>query len=104
MCEWTAEEWEYELRYRKMRRTKSTVLHNPGCDTSICGGVFRCRRCRRLVGWCQGGCDPDERGGYCADCWVEVSCPRCDGVLRKQGYPAKAGRCDKLCEARPCAT
>ncbi|MBW2672219.1 MAG: hypothetical protein JRD89_02235 [Deltaproteobacteria bacterium] len=104
---WTSEQWQIELVKRDLRGTK-TVVH--GCDESArrqavrwwmgipvafsCQGVFRCKRCRRLVCWCTGGAEQDERGEYCADCWVKVTCPDCDGVLRgRRGKPSIVGVC-----------
>jgi hypothetical protein len=101
---WTAEEWQAELLARKKRGTK-TVVHDCGCgagdpvrvddDMVPDVGVFRCARCLRLVCWCVGGTEPDERADYCADCYVEVTCPVCkDGVLRDgRGRPSASGRC-----------
>ena len=70
--EWTAEHWDAELEERRQRRTESNVTHVRRCDHHDCGGVFRCRSCWRLFGWCYGqGC-----GGAC-----DIRCCVCAGRL-----------------------
>lgn len=65
-----------------------------------CNGVFRCVRCGRLVCWCQGGGEEDERGDYCCECYAAVTCADCDnGVLRLNGRPSGLGTCDQCGKA-----
>ncbi len=103
---WTAVEWT-----RFVRRCRQHDVDPPeveGCEdeareldyygwahSRYCEGVFRCTRCRRLVCFCSGGGDDDERGDYCAECWAVVTCANCDdGVLRFAGQPDQEGICD----------
>jgi hypothetical protein len=41
------------------------------CD---CGGTYKCSHCHRVVGWCMGADDEDERqeGPICDDCVFEL--------------------------------
>jgi hypothetical protein len=44
------------------------VVH--GCKDGNCGGYYRCKHCRRFVGYCMGAADTIERriGPICDDC------------------------------------
>lgn len=68
-----------------------------------CGGVFKCVRCKRQVGWCL-GCsvepEDDSRNEMCVACQVATSCfdLNCDGKL----YRAHRGkRCSECGELQP---
>ncbi len=76
--EWTAEQWDAELEARRRARTRSDVTHEKCCDHHDCGGVFRCRSCRRLFGWCYGTSCGGACDVRCVDCAERLHCDVCD--------------------------
>ena len=48
-----------------------SVLHAPDCGCKKPIHRFKCRHCKRVVGWCMGADDAVERriGPICDKCW-----------------------------------
>lgn len=75
-------EWSEDDDRRRFLRAQ----HQPGCrqpsklhaadrrfakKEPTCGGSYRCEKCGRLVGWCNGAIlsDDEDRNGWCDECW-----------------------------------
>ena len=69
----SAAEYSHDLpdATRRSRRIARAAHHIRGCrekGAPRCGGAFRCTRCKRIVGWCQGG--DDDWPDWCGACVV----------------------------------
>jgi hypothetical protein len=60
--------FRWVVRYQPFRwlLTEQAPVHEAACEED-CGGIYRCARCRRLVGWCLGA--HDSMPHHCDACW-----------------------------------
>jgi hypothetical protein len=58
-----------------MTLPSDSVPHAPDCGCNKTLHRFKCRWCKRVVGWCMGAHDAVERrsGPICDDCWYQIS-------------------------------
>ncbi len=64
---------EHRARARAIARAGMHIVHAGDCSCRP-HQFFRCAECQRLVGYCQGGHEGDERlDALCCDCWVKAT-------------------------------